>query len=132
MSDHDDLMDICNDCFEKFQEEEEQDDEHEFEVEDCPSQCDHGDHYDADNELDHVVMRGFILLEIPLEQKKPPPLCRYYNTPKGCRNGESCKYTHKVVECKNSNCDKKKCIYFHPTQRYFKTKGRAKQRYKPY
>ena len=145
--------DICNDCLHKQeldqdQEEDLDQDEQDFESEICSSQCQH-----EQEEKNAIKMRGFILMEIPRNQKtllleipledepKPPPLCRFFNKPGGCRYGDDCKFTHKVVKCHKPNCDKKKCIFAHSVSRYYDsppegfvkfTKGRTKQRVKPY
>ncbi|ORY02657.1 hypothetical protein BCR34DRAFT_521231 [Clohesyomyces aquaticus] len=36
----------------------------------------------------------------------PPPVCRYFNTPRGCRRGKDCKYSH-VVFCGEAATDER-------------------------
>jgi hypothetical protein len=115
--------------------------QHEFEVETCSSQCAH-------TQPQITVKIGsviFIESDTPKKKKvedekkevKSNRLCRFFNTPNGCNKGAECHFKHDVVHCTNSECNGKKCMFKHPVYegRYFKA-GKAtrtaRQRVHPY
>ena len=49
---------------------------------------------------------------------RSPGLCRFFNTPQGCKNGDACSYLHvKKGRCKyGKSCRNKRCNFQHPAQ----------------
>jgi hypothetical protein len=114
--------------------------QHEFEVETCSSQCDHTPQI--------TIKIGSVIViedrktkrkkvEDDITEVKSNRLCRFFNTPDGCRKGAECHFKHDVVHCTNEECNRKKCMFKHPVYegRYFKA-GKAtrtaRQRVHPY
>lgn len=51
----------------------------------------------------------------PTMSSEQRPLCRYFNSPRGCRRGHRCPFEHTIVWCRNgAYCVYPDCIYRHP------------------